>query len=148
MINRLSVRYLVISFIATAVVAVLIQLSLLSLLERNQGLLAGAALVAGWWGNLATAGTVAILAARKSAEGFTDPRLGRLLGLSIGVWVGVGAIAGLVASALILNSQVPNASIRPGLIVIFGLVSMLVCLIAGALAGREAAQPPESEEEA
>jgi len=146
--SRLSIRYLIISFIATAVVAVLIQLFLLTLLEQNQGLLAGAALVGGWWGNLATAGTVAIFAARRAAAGFTDPRLGRLLGLSIGMWVGVGAIAGLVASALILGSQVPNASIRPGLIVVFGLVSMLVCLIAGTIAGREAAQPPETEEEA
>jgi MFS family permease len=146
--NRLSIRYLVVSFVATAAVGILIQLFLLTLLERNQGLLAGAALVAGWWGNLATAGTVAIFAARKAAEGFTDPRLGRVLGLSIGVWVGVGAIAGLVAAALVLGNQVPDASIRPGLIVIFGLVSMLVCLIAGMLAGREAAQPPEAEEEA
>jgi MFS family permease len=139
---------LLISFIATAVVAVLIQFFLLTLLEQNQGLLAGAALVGGWWGNLATAGTVAIFAARRAATGFTDPRVGRLLGLSISIWVGIGAIAGLIVSALILGNQVPNASIRPGLIAVFGLVSMLVCLVAGTIAGREAAQPPEAEEEA
>jgi len=146
--NRLQLRYLVVSFIATAAVAILIQLFLLTLLESNRTLLAGAALAAGWWGNLSTAAVVAIMAGRKAATGFTDPRLGRLLGTAIGLWVGVGAIIGLVISTLVLSSQVPGSDIRPGLILIFGLVSLGVSLLASTIAGRETAHPPEAEEEA
>ena len=146
--NRLQLRYLVVSFIATAAVAILIQLFLLTLLESNRTLLAGAALAAGWWGNLSTAAVVAIMAGRKAATGFTDPRLGRLLGTVIGLWVGVGAIIGLVISTLVLSSQVPGSDIRPGLILIFGLVSLGVSLLASTIAGRETAHPPEAEEEA
>jgi hypothetical protein len=146
--NRLHLRYLAVSFIATAAVAILIQLFLLTLLENNRTLLAGAALAAGWWGNLSTAAVVAIMAGRKAATGFTDPRVGRLLGTAVGLWVGVGAIIGLVVSTLMLGSQVPGSDIRPGLILIFGLVSLGVSLVAATIAGRETAHPPEAEEEA
>ncbi|BCX02134.1 MAG: hypothetical protein KatS3mg053_0072 [Candidatus Roseilinea sp.] len=146
--NRLHLRYLIISFVATASVAILIQLFLLSLLERNNALMAGAALSAGWWGNLATAATIAIMAGRKAATGFTDPRVGKVLGTAVGLWVGVGAIMGLVASTLVLGGQVPGAEVRPGLILIFGLVSLGISLVAATIAGRETAHPPEAEEEA
>lgn len=146
--NRLHLRYLIISFVATATIAVLVQLFLLSLVERNNALMAGAALAGGWWGNLATAATVAIMAGRKAATGFTDPRIGKLVGSVIGLWVGIGAILGLVASALVLSSQVPGAEIRPGLILIFGLVSFGISMVAATIAGRETAHPPEVEEEA
>lgn len=145
--NRLHLRYLIISFVTTAVVAILVQLFLLSLLERNNTLMAGAALSAGWWGNLATAATVAILAGREAATGFTDPRIGKVLGTAVGLWVGVGAIMGLVASTLVLSGQVPGADVRPGLILVFGFVSLGVSMIAATIAGRETAHPPEAEEE-
>lgn len=146
--NRLHLRYLIVSFIATAAVAILVQLFLLSLLERNSALMAGAALSVGWWGNLATAAVVAIMAGRKAATGFTDPRIGKVLGTAVGLWVGVGAIMGLVASTLVLGNQVPGADIRPGLILIFGLVSLGISMVAATIAGRETAHPPEAEEEA
>ncbi|MCS7054876.1 MAG: hypothetical protein NZM18_01680 [Thermoflexales bacterium] len=146
--NRLHLRYLIVSLVATATVAILVQLFLLSLLERNNALMAGAALSAGWWSNLATAATVAIMAGRKAATGFTDPRIGRVVGSIMGLWVGAGAIIGLVVSTLVLSGQVPGADIRPGLILIFGLVSFGISLVAATIAGREAAHPPEAEEEA
>lgn len=146
--NRLQLRYLIVSFVATAAIAILIQLFLLTMLESNRTLLAGAALAAGWWGNLSTAALVAIMAGRKAATGFTDPRVGKVLGTAIGLWVGIGAIMGLVISTLMLGGQVPGSDIRPGLILIFGLISLGVSLIAATIAGRETAHPPEAEEEA
>lgn len=144
--NRLHLRYLLISLVATALAAIIVQLFLITLLENNRTLLAGAALVAGWWANLITAAFIAIMAGRKAATGFTDPRIGRVLGLAVGVWVGVGAILGEVVAALFLAGQVPGADIRPGLIVVFGAVSLGICLIAAAIAGRETAHPPEEVE--
>ncbi len=146
--NRLHLRYLIVSFVATATVAILIQLFFLSLLDNNRTLLAGTALSAGWWGNLGTAAVIAIMAGRKAAAGFTDPRIGKVLGTAVGLWVGVGAIMGLVLSTLILSGQVPGSDIRPGLILVFGLVSLGISLIAATIAGRETAHPPETEEEA
>jgi hypothetical protein len=146
--NRLNLRYLIISFIATAAVAIGVELFILTLLSDGRQLMAGAALSGGWWANLATAVTIAIMAGRKSAATLTDPRLGKVVGAAIGVWVGVGAVLGQVAAALALLSQIPNADIRPGLVVVFGLVSFVVSVIASAIAGREAARPPEVEEEA
>jgi hypothetical protein len=145
--NRLNLRYLIISFVATAVVGIGVELFILTLLDDGRQLLAGAALSGGWWANLATAATVAIMAGRKAAATLIDPRLGKVVGTAMGVWVGVGAIAGMVVSALVLLGQVPNSDIRPGLIMVFGLVSFGVCVVAGAIAGRETAHPPEAEEE-
>jgi multidrug transporter EmrE-like cation transporter len=71
-----------------------------------------------------------------------------VLGTAIGLWVGIGAIMGLVISTLMLGGQVPGSDIRPGLILIFGLVSLGVSLVAATIAGRETAHPPEAEEEA
>lgn len=143
----MNFRYLVISFAATAVLSIAVELFIMTLLANNNAALAGAALIAGWWTNVATAATVAIMAGRKAAARFIDPRYGRVAGLSIGAWVGGGAILGLVAATLVLMGQVPNGDIRPGLIVVFGLISLGMCLIAGSIAGRETAHPPEAEEE-
>lgn len=143
----MNFRYLVISFAASAILSIGVELFIMTLLASNNAALAGAALVAGWWTNLATAATVAIMAGRKAAASFIDPRYGRIAGLSIGAWVGAGAIFGLVAAALVLMGQVPSGDIRPGLIVVFSLISFGVCLIAGSIAGRETAHPPEAEEE-
>lgn len=146
--NRLNLRYFIISFVATAVAAVGVELFILTLLDDGRQLLAGAALSGGWWANLATAAVVAIMGGRKAAATLVDPRLGKLVGTAIGVWVGIGAIAGMVAAALVLLGQVASSDIRPGLILVFGLVSFGVCVLSGAIAGRETAHPPEAEEEA
>ncbi len=146
--NRLHLRYLIISFVATAMLAIAVQLFIMTLLANNNAAMAGAALAAGWWANLATAATVAILAGRKAAASFIDPRMGKIVGTAIGLWVGVGALFGEVAAALALTSQVPGSGIRPGLILVFGLVSLGVSVVAATIAGREAAHPPEVEEEA
>lgn len=145
--NRLNLRYFIISFVATAIVGIAVELFILTLLDDSRQLLAGAALSGGWWANLATAAVVAIMAGRKAAATLIDPRLGKVVGTAMGAWVGAGAIAGMVVAALVLLGQVPNSDIRPGLILVFGLVSFGVCVVAGAIAGRETAHPPEPEEE-
>jgi len=146
--NRLHLRYFLITLIATALFSVIVQVFIMTLLAGNNTAMAGAGLVAGWWMNVIVAGTIGIMAGRKSAAKFIDPRLGRVAGAGVGLWVGVGAIAGLVIFALILMAQVPESGIRAGLIVVFGLISMIVSIIAGSIAGRETAHPPEAEEEA
>ncbi|GIV85289.1 MAG: hypothetical protein KatS3mg052_2296 [Candidatus Roseilinea sp.] len=55
---------------------------------------------------------------------------------------------GLVASTFVLGGQAPGIDVRPGLILIFGLISLGISLIAATIAGRETAHPPEAEEEA
>jgi hypothetical protein len=147
-VNRLHLRYLIISIVATAIVTIIVQFAILTLVDENRAFLAGAALVGGWWANLATAATVAILAGRRSASGFTDPRMGKVLGTAVGVWVGIGALIGEVIAALVLLAQTPNADVRPGLVVVFGVISLVTSIVAAAIAGREAAHPPEAEEEA
>ena len=146
--NRLHLRYFLTTLIATALLSIAVQVFIMTLLAGNNAALAGAGLVAGWWMNVIVAGTLGIMAGRKSAAKFIDPRLGRVAGAGVGLWVGVGAIAGLVIFALVLMAQVPDSGIRAGLIVIFGLISMIVSIIAGSIAGRETAHPPEVEEEA
>ncbi len=145
--NRLHLRYFIITLLATAVLSIGVQMFIMTLLAGNNVALAGAALVAGWWTNVVVAGTLAIMAGRKSASRFTDPRLGRVAGAAIGAWVGLGAAAGMVSFTLVLMAQVPNSGIRAGLIIVFGAISLLISVIAGSIAGREAAHPPESEED-
>lgn len=146
--NRLHLRYFVITLVATAVLSIAVQLFIMTLLAGNNLALAGAALIAGWWMNVITAGALAIMAGRKSAADFIDPRIGRVAGAAVGLWVGIGAVAGLVIFTLVLMAQVPNSGIRAGLIVVFGLISLIVSIVAGSIAGRETAHPPEVEEEA
>jgi hypothetical protein len=146
--NQLHLRYLVITLVATALLSIGVQVFIMTLLSGNNVALAGAALAAGWWMNVIAAGIVGILAGRKSAARFTDPRLGRVAGAGIGLWVGIGAVIGLIVFVLALAAQVPNSGIRPGLIFIFGLISLAVSVIAASIAGRETAHPPELEEEA
>ncbi len=146
--NRQYLRYLVISVVTVAASAVLVQSVILSLVTRNPESIAGAALVVGYLTALTVSGTVAILAARRVAGGFIDPRLGQIAGLMAGLWVGIGAIVGQILAALLLSVQAPGAAARPGLVLVFGLVLLVVSVIAGMLTGRETAQPPEAEEEA
>lgn len=146
--NQLHLRYLIICAAATAVISIAIELFVLTLFDDNRSVLAGAALVAGWWTNLIVAGTIAILAGRKAATGFIDPRMGKVLGTAMGLWVGIGALIGVVIASLFILTQVPNADLRPGLILVFGVISLGVCVVASTIAGRETAHPPEVEDEA
>jgi hypothetical protein len=146
--NRLHLRYFFIAMLASASLSIAVQVFLMTLLTGNNAALAGAGLVAGWWTNVIVAAVVGIMAGRKSAVRFIDPRMGRVAGAGIGVWVGIGAVAGLVIFTIALMLQVPNSGIRAGLILVFGLISLAVSVIAGSIAGRETAHPPEVEEEA
>ncbi|HEY3340578.1 MAG TPA: hypothetical protein VGK81_01115 [Anaerolineae bacterium] len=139
--NRLHVRYfleaLVVSFAASIVIGSLI----FSLLPAA----VGAAFIAGWWANLAAAGTVAIFGGRKAAGIYTDPRLGKVAGTAIGIWTGLGAALSVLAYTFYV-SNVYKSDVRVGLMAVFMLVSFVVSLIAAAIAGRETAHPPEEEE--
>jgi hypothetical protein len=146
--NRLHLRYFVITLLATAGLSIGVQVFIMTLLSGNNAALAGAGLVAGWWTNVLVAGTIGIMAGRKSAAKFIDPRIGRVAGAGVGVWVGAGAVTGLVIFTLALMIQVPNSGIRAGLILVFGAISMAISIIAASIAGRETAHPPEVEEEA
>jgi len=53
-----------------------------------------AAFVAGWWTNLAVAGVVGIMGGRRVARNYEDPRLGKIAGTAVGLWVGLGAALG------------------------------------------------------
>jgi hypothetical protein len=144
--SKLHFRYLLTSALVTGIAAVACQIFISTLLipEKQEGL-TGAAFIAGWWGNLAAAFAMAISAARKATKDLIDPRLGRIAGIGMGVWVGAGAFAGNTAAAMLLASR-DSAAVRPGLVILFGLISFGVALITSMIAGRESAQPPEEEE--
>lgn len=146
--NRLHLRYFIITLLTTAVLSIGVQLFIMTLLAGNNIALAGAALIAGWWMNVIAAGALAIMAGRKSAVKFIDPRIGRVAGAAVGLWVGLGAMAGLFLFVFALMAQVPGSGIRAGLIFVFGVISLIVSVIAGSIAGRETAHAPEVEEEA
>ncbi len=143
--NRLHLRYLLTSLIVSAALALLMQAIIFTMVvPKQQDTLVGAAFIAGWWGNLLGAFMIALMAARKAAAEFDEPRIGRLVGTVMGFWVGIGAFLGnALAAAIFANTHA--AAVRPGLVIAFGLVSMLVAVVAAALAGREAAQPAEEE---
>ena len=139
--NRLHLRYFVIALAATAVASIAVGGLIISLLAAATG----AAYIAGWWTNLATAGTVAILAGRRAAQVYEEPRQGRVAGGAIGLWVGIGAALGQLAFSQ-FAAGVYKAEVRTGLMIVFMLVSFAVSLIAATIAGRETAHPPEEEE--
>lgn len=85
------------------------------------------------------------MAGRKAAKEFIDPRLGKIAGTGIGLWVGVGAIAGNVLAAVIFASS-SKAALRPGLVLVFSLISLGIALVTATITGRETAQPPQEEE--
>jgi hypothetical protein len=139
--NRLHVRYLLIAGVVCFVASIAVGSLILSLLAAA----VGAAFIAGWWMNLAAAGTVAIMGGRKVAQVYTDPRLGKVAGSAIGIWIGAGAALGVLAYALYI-ANVYHGNVRVGLVAVFMLVSFAVSFIAATIAGRETAHPPEEEE--
>jgi hypothetical protein len=139
--NRQHVRYFVTALVATFVAAIAVGGLVVSLSPAA----AGAAFIAGWWANLATAGTVAMLGARRVARVYTDPRLGRVAGTAMGVWTGFGSALGLLAYAYFVT-RVYQADTKMGLAVAFMIVTFVISIIAGSITGRETAHPPEEEE--
>lgn len=139
--NRLHVRYLLMAVVASFVASIAVSSLVLSLVAAA----VGAAFIAGWWTNLAAAGTVAILGGRKAAQAYTDPRLGKVAGTAMGIWTGLGAALGVLVYTFYV-SNVYHGDTRIGLMAVFMLVSFFVCLIAATIAGRETAHPPEEEE--
>ena len=139
--NPQHLRYFATALVASFVAAVAVGGLIISLSSAA----AGAALIAGWWTNLAAAGTVAIMGARKVAREYTDPRLGKVAGTAMGIWAGIGAALGMLGYAYFVVN-VYKGDVKIGLVIIFMVVSLIVSVIAGAIAGRETAQPPEEEE--
>jgi MFS family permease len=139
--NRQHLRYFLTAMIATLIVSILVGGLIVSLLPAG----AGAAFVAGWWANLATAGTVGIIAGRKVAQIYEDPRLGRIAGSAVGLWAGVGAALGQLLFGVFV-ANVYRADVRMGLVAVFMFITFVVTLIAATIAGRETAHPPAEEE--
>ena len=139
--NRLHIRYFLMALVASFVASVAVGSLILSLLAAA----VGAAFIAGWWMNLAVGGAVAIFGGRKAAQTYIDPRLGKVAGTAMGLWTGIGAALGVLAYTLYV-SNIYHGDVRVGLMIVFMLVSFVVCLISATIAGRETAHPPEEEE--
>lgn len=122
MTNRTHIQYLVLS---TVVVAL------------------GATLLAGW-GNVLAAGAIGIMGGRRVARPLTDPRLGKVAGAAIGLWIGAGAVAGQVIASIIAGATT-NAAISPGVVVLLGLIGFAVAWFSATIAGRENVRAPEEE---
>jgi hypothetical protein len=148
MISKLHLRYLLIAMVAGAAVALGFQSFVGTILipELQAGLV-GAAFFAGWWGNLIAAFVVALMGARKATRELTDPRLGRIVGTVMGIWIGLGAAGGNVIAAVLLSSS-QQAELRTGLVATLSGITLLAAVVTANITGRETAQPPEEEEEA
>jgi uncharacterized membrane protein YedE/YeeE len=67
--------------------------------------------------------------------------------MSIGPWVGAGAVLAQIIFALFARSSW-QADIRAGLVAVFCVIYVVVAVIAARISGRQAALPPDVEEEA
>lgn len=144
--NNVRLRAMLITAAMCAVASILVQVVLMTVLTGNAArAMTSPAFIAGWWTNLALAGTMAIRFARQAAAEHTDPRIGKFVGGATGFWAGMGALLGLVISSYFLASQW-GADVRPGLVIVFGVMGLLVCAFAGWITGRETAHPPTEEE--
>lgn len=139
--NREYARYLLIALVATFVSSAAVGGLVVSLTSMA----AGAAYIGGWWTNLAVAGAVAILGGRKVARIYSDSRQGKVAGMAVGIWAGMGAALGQLGfSYFVINAY--RADVRAGLAITFMVISFVVSVIAATIAGRETAHPPEEEE--
>jgi hypothetical protein len=146
-VSKLNLRYLLIAIVATVFVGIITQLIIITTLSGGQqNVMLSAGWIGSFWMNLLVGGAVAILGARKAASIYTDPRLGRIVGTAMGLWTGLGALIGLVLSALFLRLVYQADQIPAGQVIFFGLLSLLVCIVGASIAGRETAHPPEEEE--
>ena len=145
--SKLNIRYLIIAAITTALVGIIVQVVIISTLSSGQQtVMLSAGWIGSFWMNLLAGGAVAIMGARTAAKIHTDPRVGRVIGTAMGLWTGLGAMIGLILSAVFLRVVYKADQIPPGQVVFFGLLLLLVCLMAATIAGRETAHPPEEEE--
>ena len=145
--SKLNLRYLIVAVVATLFVGILTQVIIITTLSRaQQATMLSAGWIGSFWINLLVGGTVALMGARKAASIYTDPRLGRVVGTAMGLWTGLGAIIGLILSALFLRIAYKADQIPAGQIAFFGLQLLVVCIIAATISGRETAHPPEEEE--
>ena len=134
-------RFFAIALVACLVAAIAVGGLIVSLIATATG----AAFVAGWWTNLATAGVVGIMGGRRVARNYVDPRLGKVAGTAVGLWVGLGAALGQLAFAIYVVN-VYKADLRIGFVIVLMAVSFVVSVIAATIAGRETAHPPDEEE--
>jgi hypothetical protein len=142
-----SVRYTLVSAVAVALVGILAQISVITILgdPAKQAAMATAGWVGGFWVNLLTTIMTAITAGRHAAKTYEDPRMGRVAGSAAGLWSGLGAIIGQVLCGLHLTT-VYQANIPAGQMLAFGLVFLGVSVVTSGITGRETAHPPEEEE--
>jgi hypothetical protein len=146
-VNKLNLRYALIAIVATLFIGILTQVIIITTLSSGQQtVMLSAGWIGSFWMNLLVGGAVAILGARKAASIYIDPRLGRVVGTVMGLWTGLGAMIGLILSALFLRVAYQATQIPAGQVIFFGLLSLVVCIIAATIAGRETAHPPEEEE--
>ena len=103
----------------------------------------GASLLAGW-GNVLVAGLVGILGGRRAAKSLTDPRMGKVAGAAIGLWIGAGAVAGQILAS-VLAQLAFNIEVRLGVVLLLCLVGFVVAWFAATIAGREGVRVPEEE---
>ena len=99
---NLRLRYLVLTAVVGLLAAVIVGGSLVSLIPNV--LLAGVAFGAGYVALLAVTLVMAIQAGRKAAALYEDPRYGALAGMSIGPWVGAGAVLAQIIFAIFARS--------------------------------------------
>lgn len=142
---NLRLRYLVLTAAIGLLAAVIVGGSLVSLIPNV--LLAGAAFSAGYVALLTVTLVMAIQAGRKAAALYEDPRYGALAGMSIGPWVGAGAVLAQIIFAIFSRSAW-QADIRAGLVAVFCVIYVVIAVIAARISGRQAALPPDVEEEA
>ena len=142
----MNLRYFIIAIVAVLLVGITIQVVVITMLGPDkQSAMSSAGWIGSFWANVITAGVVAILGARKAAAEFTDPRYGRLVGTINGAWVGAGALVGTALCALFVNT-VYQGQVVAGQVFVFGLILLIICVVAGSITGRETAHPPEEEE--
>lgn len=137
-------RALIIGALTTVLVGILTVIIVVTTLRDSQQL-AAVGWIGSFWMNLLAGAMAAVFSARRAAQPYEDPRLGRVLGTALGLWSGLGAVIGQIMTALFTRA-VYGAQIPAGQVGLFSLLMLVVCVIASSIAGREAAQPKEEEE--
>ncbi len=115
----------------------------------------GLSLVTGLLAALAAVCINALSAGRKSATAYKmeDPRLGAVAGTWMGVWVGLGGAIGLWLFSQFMVwffgvVGLPAVTANNGLVFALALIGFVFSVLGARIAGREAAHPPEPEDEA
>ena len=142
--SKTQIRAVIVGALTTLSVGILTVI-IVSTTLRDPQQLAAAGWVGSFWMNLLAGAMAAVTSARRAAQPYEDPRLGRVIGTALGLWSGLGAMIGQVATALFTRAAY-GAQIPAGQVAVFSLLLLVVCVIASSIAGREAAQPKEEEE--